>query len=350
VRRILVRAPNWVGDWVMATPAVRAIRERFPGAELVVLARGAVGGLCAAQPLVDRVVRYDPRGEHRSWAARVSLARDLRRQRFDLAVLFPRSFGSALWAFLSGARYRVGHRGDGRALLLTDRLPGVDTRAPRHHVDLFFDLARALGVEGAPGAVEFAVSDADRASAQRALRAAGDNGGRPRVAIHPGASKKPRAWHEERWRELAARMAREWGARVLVLGGPGEAQGAAAIAAAAGALGIRLAGGVTLGETAALIEASRLLAANDSGAMHLAAAVGTPVVAVFGPGSPEVTGPWMERSKAEAITHRYPCSPCRQRFFSECDPAPSGKPWCIESVGVDEVWESCRRLFERAGF
>lgn len=362
VRRILVRAPNWVGDLLMATPALRAIRQRFPEAELVVMARGGVAEACAGVPGVARVVRYDPRREHRALRARLDLARALRRERFDLAVVLPRSFGSALWALASGARRRVGQRGDARAWLLTDRLPAADSRAPRHHVRMFYDLARELGAGPEPGPMEYEVREADAEAAREILRGIeggagegrrgigdlGDGGGRPRVAIHPGASKAPRGWHAERWHDLAARLAGEWGARVLVMGGPGDAEIASAVAAAAGALGASLAGRSTFGVTAALLSRCDLLVANDSGAMHLAAAVGTPVVAIFGPGSPVLTGPWIDPARFEVVSHRFPCSPCRQRFFRECDPAPSGKPYCIESVTVDEVWEACRRLRARS--
>ena len=347
VRRILVRAPNWVGDLIMATPALRAIRLRFPGAELSIMARGAVAEVCAGVPGLARVIRYEPHAAHRTLAARRELARELRRERFDLGIVFPRSFGAALWALAAGARRRLGQRGDLRGWLLTDPLPAADSRAPRHHVQMFFDLARALGCAGEPGPLEYTVREAEAAAAQRLLRQAGDEGGRPRVAIHPGASKQPRGWHAGRWAELGARLAREWGARIVVLGGGAEQAVAGAIAAAAGPAALNLAGRSTLPETAALIAACDLLAANDSGAMHLAAAVGTPVVAIFGPGAPAVTGPWVDPARAEVLTRRFPCSPCRQHFFRECDPAPSGKPHCLESIPVDEAWDACRRLRAR---
>jgi lipopolysaccharide heptosyltransferase II len=344
VRKILVRAPNWIGDLVMATPALGAIRRRFGAAEIVVMARGAAAEACVGQRWADRVLRYEPGGEHRPLRARRALAARLREERFDLAVLFPRSFGAALWGLVCGARRRLGHRGDARGWLLTDRLPRADSRARRHHVELFFDLARALGAGESPGALEYEAGEQARAEAARLLEGVE----RPRVAIHPGASKRPRGWHMERWRALAGRLAREWGARVVVLGGGAERQETEAIAAAAGGRGVNLAGRATLSGSAALLEASDLLVANDSGVMHLAAAVGTPLVAIFGPGSPDLTGPWMESGRFEALTHRFPCSPCRQHFFEECDPAPSGKPRCIETVTVAEVWDACCRLRARA--
>ncbi|MEE9218115.1 MAG: lipopolysaccharide heptosyltransferase II [Acidobacteriota bacterium] len=344
VRRILVRAPNWLGDLMMITPALRAIRGRFPGATLVVLARGMVAEACSGQPGVDRVIRYDPRGEHRTLAARWALLRALRRERFDLALLFPRSFGSALWALACGVRRRLGHRGDGRAWMLTHRLPAVDTRAPRHHVELFFDLARALGVEAEPGPLRYDVSAEDRAAARSILLEARAGASHPRLTIHPGVSKAPRGWHVDRWRTLAQRVSLSWGGEVVVLGGSSEIRVAGAIAAAAGDRGLSLAGRVSLGVSAAIMEASDLVVANDSGAMHLAVALGVPVVAIFGPGSPQVTGPWTDARRHEVLTHRFPCSPCRQHFFHECDPAPGGKPYCIETVSLEEVWGACQRL------
>ncbi|HEU4400866.1 MAG TPA: lipopolysaccharide heptosyltransferase II [Candidatus Polarisedimenticolia bacterium] len=347
IRRILIRVNNWIGDVVMISPAVRAIRAQYPEARVTILAKSWVLEALRGNPFYDELVEYDNEGAHRGLGGRLRLVKQLRLRRFDLAVLFQKAFEAAAFAFLAGARFRVGYRTDSRGPLLTHSLPLPP--AGTHHAEIFLGLARALGCPIRDTAPFFYLDDETRQDAMALLSQAGLSGHVPVVALHPGASKPPRGWHADRFAELGRRLAAGSGARVVVLAGPGE-----------GALADRIVSLLPKGSAfvpprmlsikgmGALLERCHLLVGNDSGPMHVAAALGVPTVALFGPGDPSRTAPTAPAERLAVISRRYPCSPCRQDFFRECPASPAGKPFCLEEVRVEEVEEAALRLL-RAG-
>ena len=362
VRRILVRANNWIGDVVMISPAVRALRERFTGAEIAILARPWVLDALAANPYFDRLIPYESPGRHAGLIGRMRLAAELRRQKFDLAVLFQKAFDAAFLAAAARIPARVGHDTDHRGLLLTDRVHVTPESFRRHHVDFFLEVAEACGCVVSTREPFFALAQEDRAWATEFLAGAAGSGASVRgaavpgasvpgaapaslLAIHPGGSKAPRAWHAARFAELAGALADERGLVPMVVGDTGDAAAGEEIARAVPGT-IIAAGSTTVRRMAALIERSALFVGNDSGPMHIAGAVGTPAVGIFGPGTPEKTAPRTKPGRFEAVTLRFPCSPCKQDFFRECDPAPSGKPWCIEKIEAETVLAACRRVLQ----
>lgn len=337
VRRILIRANNWIGDVVMISPAVRAIRRRFPEARIAMVAKRWVLEALAGTPDYDDLVEYDPAGAHRGATGRMRLARTLRAGgRFDLAVLFQKAFDAAIVAHLAGARRRFGYATDHRGWLLTDPLPPPPPSL--HHAEAFLALARAVGAVVEDPRPFFVVQDPERSAAAAHLARAGLADGGPLVALHPGASKPPRAWHSDRFANLAAALHSRGGARFVILAGPGEEALVHAVTLGLPAdawtatppeSGLRL--------SAALLERSALFVGNDSGPMHLAAALGVPTLGIFGPGRTANTAPVGGRGPVAVLSRDYPCSPCRQAFFTECSPAPSGKPFCLEEITPDEV-------------
>jgi len=296
------------------------------------------------------VIRYDRAGRHRPPFGTLRLAWALRKRRFDLAVLFPKSFEAALLARLAGIPRRAGWRTDGRGLLITHGRKMRRDDLARHHVWQFFKPARFAGAMPPPPGelrVEFPLTAADGEEARRLLASAGLDECPFLIAVHPAASKPPRAWHPRRFAEAARRVAAPRGGAVLLLGGPDDAAVAAELRAELGCRHVDLTGRTSVRTMTALLARAGLFLGNDSGPMHLAAAAGTPVVALFGPGSPERTGPISEPWRCRVITRRYPCSPCRQDFFEECWPARSGKPFCLEEITVDEVVRACEELLAR---
>ena len=165
------------------------------------------------------------------------------------------------------------------------------------------------------------------------------------MALHPGASKTPRAWHAERFGALGRRLAERTGARVVLLGAPGERDildRAMAPIPAARRLVLPL--DLSIKIVGAILERSDLFVGSDSGPMHVAAALGVPTIGIFGPGSPRRTAPIGAPGRVAIIGKEYPCSPCRQEFFRECPPSPAGKPFCLEEIRVEEVEEASLRL------
>ena len=400
VGRIMVRATNWIGDVVMISPALAALRRRFPGARIEAVAIPRVASCLRSSPDVDEVIAFDREGADSGVPGLLRLARRLRERRYDMAVIFQKAIGAALAARLAGIPIRIGLDTDRRGWLLTHPVPFTGELARRHHLLIFSEVARAAGCEIGDPRPSFPIAAGDLAWADGFLRERGAERFTFLVALHVGASKPPRAWHRERFAEAARRVAESREAGVVLLGGPGDAADMQAIARSLGDRAIDACGKSTIGGMAALIARCGIFLGNDSGPMHVAGALGLPVVAIFGPGDPDRTaawdpvihaerrgspagGPGSGRGGAERIgpasrrtsnvsvegmepggsaTHgispggprssprvipisrRYPCAPCRQDFFRECYPAPSGKPMCLESITVDEVVEAMDSL------
>jgi lipopolysaccharide heptosyltransferase II len=346
VRRVLIRVNNWIGDVVMISPAVRALRAHYRGARIALLAKSWVLESLQGDPVYDDLIEYDSAGRHAGLRGRLRLAAALRRERFDLAILFQKAFDAAALAFLAGARHRVGYATDRRSFLLTRALepPAAGT----HHVEVFLGIARALGCRIEDPFPSFHLGPADRERAAALLRDAGLSSHDPLVAFHPGASKAPRAWHPERFAELGRRLAVVHGARLVLLGSAAEQDLLARISGALPpGLAFVPAPGVSIKVSGGLLERCRLFVGNDSGPMHVAAALGVPTIGIFGPGTARLTGPLARDGRAVAVGRDYPCSPCRQDFFHECPPSPAGKPFCLEEIGVDEVEREASGLLGR---
>ena len=327
----------------MASPALHALRVRFRCARITVLARPAVVPALEGSGDLDEILVFDPRGRHAGFAGRLRLIRELRGRSFDIAVLFQKAFEAALLARAGGAARRFGYATDRRSWLLTDAIPETDEVRARHHARVFLDLAAAAGAVSDDLKLRFPLSDADRAGARQALAAAGVAETDPLIAVHPGASKLPRAWHPERFAAVASGAARLVGGRAVILGSGQDAHLARIMASAAPDL-VDLTGRTSVREMAAVFELSRLFLGSDSGPMHVAAALGTPVVAIFGPGIPAKTAPFVDPGRYRILTRSFPCSPCRQAFFKECRPAPSGKPFCIEEITIPDALAAVRDL------
>ncbi len=348
-RRILVRANNWIGDVVMISPALRALREAYPQARIEAVVRPHVADCFAAHPWVDEAVVHEPEGRHRGTGGFLRLAAELRGRGYDLAILFQKAFGAALTAFLARVPRRLGYDTDRRRLLLTHPIHETAALRRLHHVEYFLQVAAAAGCEisGLPRRVYFPLDEESRAFALDFLQKAGAGRFSFLAAFAPGASKGPRAWHPERFAALAGRLAREHGAGILVVGGGADRGIAAPLLEAAGSSGIDTVGTTTARRMAALIGRCRVFVGNDSGPMHVAAALDVPVLALFGPGTPAKTAPYMDASRCEALTNDFHCSPCRQRFFEECEPAPSLKPMCLETITAERAYGALSALLER---
>ncbi|MBI4012678.1 MAG: lipopolysaccharide heptosyltransferase II [Candidatus Rokubacteria bacterium] len=333
VRRVLVRAPNWLGDTVMAIPTVRALRRGLPAAEMWCLGRWVVP-ILEGESAVDRLVEHP-----RDWAARVRLAGDLRRAGIDLAVLLPNSFEAALHAWLGGARLRLGYAGDGRSALLTHALPPPAGR--RHQVAAYLDLLGPLGLDPVPSAPTLEPSPARRAEARRLLAGLAIAPAQRAVAIQLGAAFGPsKLWPADRLAALAAALERD-GTPAVFLGGRAAAPLLAAVERALARPPRSLVGADHPALLPALLAEFAAVVAPDSGPAHVAAAVGVPVVALFGPTDPRLTGP---AGPGHAVLwRRPPCAPCFQ-------PVCPIDHRCLRAITVEDVLAAVReRMPARPG-
>lgn len=310
-QRVLIVMPTWFGDCLMATPALRALREAFPGAHIEALIREPLAPLLEGLPYLDGVVTHGG-GVKRSGRGRSSgggrgsspfgLAKRLNRMKFDVAVLLPNSFRSAALVAMAGIKRRIGYDRDGRGVLLTDRLvPRHDGKdyVPVPALEYYLSIAAYLGAPPAadgPGAAAAALADHRMEVATRPeddVRAASmlePAKGRPVALLNPGAAKAEKRWPPQSFAQLAGRLHDELGVAVAVTGAPDEREIVARVAGAAPCRVIDLLkAGATLGQLKSVVKLSRVLVTNDTGPRHLAAAVGTPVVTLFGPTLPAWT-------------------------------------------------------------
>jgi heptosyltransferase-2 len=313
--RVLVRAPNWIGDVVLSLPALRDVRRCFPAARLEVLARPWVAELYRAVPGVDAV------GESRGHAADVEAVRG----RFDLGLLLPNSFATALVLWRAGMPERWGYATDGRGPLLTRRCRVPQSVRGRSQVYYYRAMLKGLGlaVEGEPDAS----LGCPEQWAARGRALLGDEG--PWIGVNPGAFYgTAKRWRPERFAAAADLVARRAGAGVAIVGGAAERALGEAIVEQLRAPSRLLCGETTLGDLVGVLSQLRVLLTNDSGPMHLAAAVGTPLVAVFGSTDWRETAPVSLR--ARLVRGEVECAPCLLR---EC---PIDHR-CMARVGVDRV-------------
>ncbi len=324
-----------MGDAVMTMPAIRAIRRANPDAHISLLVRPWVAPLFDKSPDIDDVILYGE--QFKGIGGKLRLARALRRERFDRAILLQNAFDAALIAYLARIPERVGFGRDFRSFLLTNPVEfgGEDRRM--HHINYYLELLKRAGIEAPYSDPWIHLSLEERVEAREKLK----NLKRPVVGINPGAQFGPaKQWMPDRFASLISKIVDKLGGSAIVFGGPGEAGLAENIlnaSSADAARAISMAGKTTLRELMALISECDALVSTDSGPMHIGYATRTPLVAIFGSTSPALTGPVGYGHKV--IQHDLECSPCFDRECTEEE-----KMRCMEAITVDEVFESLRQL------
>ena len=338
-RRILVRAVNWVGDAVMTTPAIGAVREHFPQAEITLLANPLVSQLFSPHPWVDRLITFDRNGAHRGFTGRFRLAAQLRKEAFDAAIILPNSFDSALIPWLAGIPVRLGKNSDGRGLLLTGCYRPDELTPICHEVEYYLGLLGHFGITGQAAAPFLSTTPAEDGEAAALLDRHGIRADDFLLGINPGAAfGSAKRWYPDRFADVARQLSRLKKARVVIFGGPGETDIAAEIEQHLGGVCLNLAGTTTVRGLMALIRKCSLFITNDSGPMHVAAAFGVPLVAIFGSTDHATTSPYTER--AVVVRKDIECAPCKLR---EC---PIDHR-CMKAVTADDVVSAAEQLLEK---
>jgi lipopolysaccharide heptosyltransferase I len=325
-RRILIIKPSAIGDVVHALPVLNLLRRRWPAAHVSWLVTPACAGLLERHPLLDEVIRFERKELGKGWrspraaADLVRFTRDLGRRKFDLVIDLQGLFRSGWLAFATMAPYRVGpaNAREGAWLFYTHRVP---TGTPEQHaIERYLTIAQAVGCERGPVEFPFAVDDADRQYVARLTPA--------RYAVlMPGANWLTKQWPVERFAALVGPLRERFGLDSVVAGGPDTAHLAEKIPATA-----NLAGRTNLRQLVALLERAELVVANDSGPMHIAAALGRPLVTPFGPTNPVRTGPYRRMNAVLRVD--IPCSPCYARRCSHVS--------CLRWIDTEPVLELAR--------
>lgn len=338
ITRLLVRGPNWIGDAVMSEPALAALRRLHPQAEITLLVKPAIAELFGSHPAVDRLLVYDDRGRHAGLGGKWTLARVLRRHRFELAVLFQNAFEAALLTFLAGVPRRYGYATDGRSFLLTDPIAVPNRQQLEHQVYYYWQLLSGLGNRGAVPAPRLYLSNEERGAAARRLSAAGITSGNFIIGVNPGSTYGgAKRWPAERFALAINRLVEYYSqslavpVRVVIVGARGEESLGQSIAATIDGGALVLSGQTTVRELMAVTERCGIFLTNDTGPMHVAAAFNVPVVAIFGPTDWRMTSPFGEGHRL--VRQPVECSPCLLR---EC---PIDHR-CMTRVTVEQVYEA----------
>lgn len=340
--KILIRATNWVGDAIMSIPALSAMRTRWPEAEITILARPWVAELYHGQSFADRVMTLDTKS--RSPFAMEKAARSLRQEKFDCAVLLQNAFSAAWLVWRAQVPERIGYSRDGRGILLTKAVPVPrNGQISPHETFYYLELLRRAGwLESIPQVtqISFALSDGAAEAAEARLCEKGMRRGVKRIALAPGAAYgSAKCWPPERFAAVSDALIDEFNADVILFGASSELEICRKIADRMQHRPVILAGQTSIGELPAFFSRCNLFIGNDSGAMHVAAAVGVPVVAVFGPTDQHGTAPMT--SQKRLVQHPVACSPC---FLREC---PIDHR-CMLRVSVEDVHDAAALLLKQA--
>jgi len=317
--KILVRGTNWIGDAIMTVPAARALRKIFPDAHIALHTRRWAEGIFADSGLFDDIISFEPSGS--KFNSIMRQAKSLRRQKFDLAVLFPNSFESALVAKIAGIKRRFGYATDGRKFLLSDPVPVPEWKNQRHEVFYYLDLIgkveRSLfateTVRHAELEPRLGIPAEKLAAGRRLLEKYGLDPSKKTVALAAGSTNsRAKRWNTESYAKLNDKLCSELDVNVVLLGAKDEIDVSQNLILHSVIRPVDLTGKTDLTEAAAVLSEVDLLISNDMGLAHLAPAVGTGTLVIFGPTDPITTRPLSEHAeiiRAEGIE----CAPCMLR-------------------------------------
>jgi heptosyltransferase-2 len=336
IERILIRGTNWIGDVVMTLPAVAAVRKTWPRARISILAKPWVADVYRLSPDVDEIIPFEEPGRHTGIRGKWRLAAELRRYRFDCAILLQNAIEAAILARLAGIPLRAGYNSDGRGALLTHSVRRSPEIRTVHQIDYYLAMVGAVGCLAARRDVHLSPGADYAETAERLFKQYGLEGNRHLIGIAPGAAYGPaKKWFPERFAAVTDRLIDDTGAQAVLFGSAGDRSSTTAVAQSTRHPLIDIAGKTNLKEAMAVIARCNLFLSNDSGLMHVAGALGIPTIAIFGSTNPTATSP--VGKKSVVIHHDVNCGPCLK-------PVCPTDFRCMEIIGVDEVYAAAHQL------
>lgn len=329
---ILIVNVNWLGDVLFSTPAIRAIRKAYPDSFIACMVVPRCKEILEGNPDVDEIIIFDEEDRHRTLFGKYRLITYLRSKRFDKVFLFHRSLTRTVITALSGIPQRIGYPTTKRAFLLTTKVEVPEF--PMHRVDYFLNVPKAVGIEPAGLSYEFRIKDEDRAYIREFLKNEGLAEGERFVVINPGGNWHLKRWPTKRFAELSQRLVDIYNVKIVISGAESDIRLANEIASGMKAKPIVSCAKTTLKQLGALFEIAKLIVSNDSGPMHIAVAMRANTIALFGPTSPEITGPYGDGNYA-VIHKNSNCEiPC---YNIDCS-----ANRCMELIRTEDVLEVIR--------
>jgi heptosyltransferase-2 len=330
--KIVIRAPNWIGDSVLAVPAAYSLSRNFPQAQIWIAAKEWVKDLFSSHDFIKGIFPLPDKDGFKNLKDSVQKIKSFH---FDIGFLLTNSFSSALLFYLSKIPERWGYSTDGRRVLLTRGVPLKIEQDSSHQLNYYLDLISGLGLKTSPPKISLPLTQEEKEKSKQMLLSLNVDLKNPLIILNPGASYGPaKRWQVENYAKLAILLQERKKAEILITGSKGEAELVESIASFMTKKPHNLAGKTSLRELVGLISQAALFITNDSGPMHIANALKIPVIAIFGPTNPSLSGPFQQ--PAAVIKKDVPCWPCSYR---EC-------PFdhrCMISINPEEVFEACRK-------
>jgi heptosyltransferase-2 len=327
-RSIVIRMPNWIGDLIMATPILTDVRRAFPEAHVTAMSRTPICDLLSEDPDINELFCFSKVSGFGRRSGKRDIIEKLRRGNYDLGILLTRSFSSAWWFWQGDVKRRLGYNGNARRLLLTDPVHMPKNIDSQHLVVTYKTLLQPLGIELSSSRPRLYLTEQEIQEAKALLKKLGVPEGQPLIGINPGATYgSAKCWLPERFREVTQKMLTDPHVSILYFGDQAGSSLVKEVCQGLPTRVINLAGLTSIRELACLIKLCDVLLTNDSGPMHIAAALETPVVALFGSTNEVVTGPYQT---GQVIHKHVACSPCYRRV------CPIDFR-CMRSIETDEV-------------
>ena len=337
IREILVRGTNWIGDAVMTLPAVAAIRKTWPQAQISILAKPWVADIYRESNDVDRILNFEDPGRHQGPFGKIRLAGELRKYRFDMAILLQNAIEAAIITRLAGIPIRAGYNSDTRGWLLTHAVRRTPAIRKIHQIDYYLEIVKVLGCNSAGRNLRLDLRSDTRSLADEWVEKP-ESQHQMIIGMAPGATYGPaKRWPVDRFAAVAAEIISESEATIILFGSKQDQDVTDAIATTIQGHCLNLAGKTSVGEVMALIARCHAFITNDSGLMHVAGALNVPTIAIFGSTNPVTTSPPGERN----IIIRKPvdCSPCLKTV------CPTDFR-CMNLIGVEEVVDAVRQAIK----
>lgn len=337
MQRILVVNVNWLGDVIFSIPFLRALRENFPNNFIASTIPERCKEVLKGCPYLDEVIYFDERTTHQRFWKKIQFILKLRKKRFDTAILIHRSLTRTIICFLAGIKNRIGYYTRKRGWLLTKKIKPLQ-KERTHRTDYYLGILEGMGLKIDSRNYEFFLENSHRQSIKDKLKAAGFRENECFGVLHPGANEPIRRWPVENFAQLAWRISEEFGLRVVVSGADRDISLGREIEELSPVKLINLCGKTSLKELAALFEKADFVVSGDTGPMHIASAVGSRVICLFGTASPKITSP-RGKAKFVIIQKDVGCAiPC---YKLDCQ-----DNRCMKAITVDEVAEKLFELLE----
>ncbi|MCX5701866.1 MAG: lipopolysaccharide heptosyltransferase II [Candidatus Omnitrophica bacterium] len=340
LRRILIVRTDRIGDVLLSTPVIKALRDSYPRAYISMMVSTYAKDIVEGNPYLDEVITYDKDIRHRSWLASIKFAQSLKKKRFDLAVILHPTNRAHIITFFAGIPKRIGYdRKSG--FLLTDRIKHEKQFGEKHELEYSLDLVRYLGIEPKDKNLFMPINPESERWVEELFEKEGIEKKAKLLAIHPGASCPSKIWPNERFSEVADRLIDRYSFKVLLIAGPKDIIKAERVLKNMRGNAINLAGKISVSQLASVLKRCALFISNDSGPVHIASAVGTPVISIFGRNqkglSPKRWGP--VGSKDRVLHKEVGCISC---LAHNCVKEFA----CLKAITVEDVVDAAESILK----